>query len=201
MMHNAKAHMTAHVLMQAQNTFQVEQRMRKHFLFMLAPSGQAHITLVRHGNGTCVFKAWVGTLFDVAPVLRDIAPVLRDFALVLRQVSAPQTCQTMRIMVANHHSQRHRNTFLSPLKSFATPCLKMVQTRFPRRSWYEDVCISNPTPPTCARHAKGLPMGAFQKPPCLSDAEERLDVSSHVFKETFRLMFCNLLVLVHSNCP
>jgi hypothetical protein len=61
-----------------------------------------------------VFKAWVGTLFDFAPVLRDIAPVLRDFALVLRQVSAPQTCQTMRIMVAT--------TILSDIATlFSTP--------------------------------------------------------------------------------
>ena len=33
---------------------------------------------------TWVLMAWVGTLFDFAPVLRNIGPVLRDFALVLR---------------------------------------------------------------------------------------------------------------------
>jgi hypothetical protein len=114
MMHNAKAHMTAHVLLQAQTTFQVEQRMRKHFLFMLAPSAQAHITSVRHGNGTwCSRHGSVHFL-----ILRPFCGILRPYCAILRSFCA----KFLRLKHVKQCESWLQTTILSDIATlFSTP--------------------------------------------------------------------------------
>ena len=134
-------------------------------------------------------------------ILRAFCGILRPFCAILRSFCAKflcqKRCQTMRIMVANYHSQRHRNIFLNAAKSFATQC------RFPR-IWGLGNSMSAYVTPRL-QHVPVMPRVSpweHFKNLLLCQMRRNAWIGPHIgLREHVALCVCNLLVVVHSKCP
>ena len=117
----------------------------------------------RHGSVHFWFCA------GIARYCARIARLCARFAPTFCSKNDVKQCESwLQTTILSDISTQSMHTFLTAPKSFATPCQSRSNTS-PMNvgSWHQDVYICNPTPPTFAHHAKGLPMGIIKKT-CLS---------------------------------